>query len=156
VRNAILPDFSRLTTDTPHKPLLRPLKKTGGRNHRGRITVRHRGGGHKRRYRLIDFTRNKPGVPAKVLTREYDPNRTSWIMLLQYADREKRYIVCPVELEVGTTIVSGEGAEAKPGNALPLKSIPSGQLVHFIEFYPGSKGKLARAAGTYAQVMGME
>jgi large subunit ribosomal protein L2 len=118
--------------------------------------VRHRGGGHKRRYRLVDFARNKPGVPATVLTREYDPNRSSWIMLVQYADGDKRYILCPVKLEVGETIVSGEKAEAKAGNALPLKKIPSGQLVHCIEFFPGGKGKLARSAGTYAQVMGLE
>jgi len=156
VRNAILPDFARLTTDTPYKPLLKPLKKTGGRNHRGRITVRHRGGGHKRRYRMIDFYRDKSGVPATVMTREYDPNRSSWIMLIQYVDGERRYIVCPVELEVGVEIVSGEAAEPKPGNALPLSAIPSGQLVHCIEFFPGGRGKLARAAGTYAQVMGTE
>jgi len=156
LRNAILPDFSRLTTDEPYKPLLRPLKKTGGRNHRGRITVRHRGGGHKRRYRLIDFARDKQNIPAKVMTREYDPNRSSWIMLVQYADGERRYIVCPLELEVGQEIVAGETVEPKPGNAMPLKSIPSGQLVHNIEFFPGGKAKLARSAGTYAQVMSMD
>jgi large subunit ribosomal protein L2 len=155
-RNAILPDFSRLTTSKPYKPLLAPIKKTGGRNHSGRITVRHIGGGHKRRYRLIDFARNKMGVPAKVVTREYDPNRSSWIMLIQYMDGERRYIVCPVLLEVDDVIVSGETAEAKPGNAMMLKNIPSGQLVHCIEFFPGGKAKLARSAGTYAQVMGLE
>jgi len=156
LRNAVMPDFSELTTDQPYEPLLRPLKKTGGRNHSGRITVRHRGGGHKRRYRLLDFARNKPGIAAKVLTREYDPNRSSWIMLIQYADGERRYIVCPVELQIGAQIASGPDVEAKPGNAMPLSKIPSGQLVHCVEFFPGSKAKLARSAGTYAQVMGAE
>jgi len=155
-RNAILPDFSELTGDAPYKPLLRPLKKTGGRNNQGRITVRHRGGGHKRRYRLVDFAREKMDVPAQVLTREYDPNRSAWIMLVQYADGERRYILSPVGLKVGAQILASEEAEAKPGNALPLSRIPSGQMVHNVEFFPGSKGKLARAAGTAVQVMGAE
>lgn len=156
-RHAEWPDTSKFTKKPPEKALLRPLKKTGGRNNQGRVTVRGRGGGHKRRYRVIDFERNKQGVPAKVVSREYDPNRSAWITLLQYADGEKRYIISPLQLEVGATVVSGiEGVEARPGNALPLKNIPVGTFVHCIEFTPGGKAKLARAAGTAVQVLSRE
>lgn len=155
-RHAVWPDYSELSKVEPEKRLLEPLKKTGGRNNQGRITVRGRGGGHKRMYRVIDFARDKQGIPAKVLTREYDPNRSAWISLVQYADGEKRYIISPVELEVGRVILAGEGAEAKPGNALPLGKIPVGMFVHCVEFYPGAKAKLARAAGTMCQILSRE
>ena len=155
-RHAVWPDYSELSKVEPEKSLLEPLKKTGGRNNQGRITVRGRGGGHKRMYRIIDFMRDKQGIPAKVLTREYDPNRSAWISLVQYADGEKRYIVSPVELEIGQVIMAGEGAEAKPGNALPLGKIPVGMFVHCVEFYPGAKAKLARAAGTMCQILSRE
>lgn len=148
--------FDEITKTEPEKSLLAPLKKKAGRNFQGRITVRHRGGGHKRMYRVIDFARDKWGIPAKVLTREYDPNRSAWISLVQYADGEKRYIISPVELEIGQVIVAGEDVEAKPGNALPLGKIPVGTFVHCVEFYPGSKGKLARAAGTMCQILSRE
>ncbi len=155
-RHMVLPDYSELSDVEPEKSLLRPLKKTGGRNNMGRVTVRGRGGGHKRMYRVIDFARDKQGIPAKVLTKEYDPNRSAWISLVQYADGEKRYIISPLELKIGQTIVSGPGAEARPGNALPLKDIPVGTFVHCVEFYPGSKAKLARAAGTACQILSKE
>ena len=155
-RHAILPDYSELTKREPEKSLLRPLKKTGGRNNQGRITARGRGGGHKRMYRIIDFARDKQGVPARVVSREYDPNRSAWITLLQYADGEKRYIISPLELEIGSTIVSGEEAEVKPGNALPLGKIPVGIFVHCVEFTPGGQAKLARAAGTTVQILSRE
>lgn len=155
-RHMELPDFSELTDKEPEKSLLEPLHKTGGRNNQGRITVRHRGGGHKRLYRIIDFARDKWGVPAKVVSKEYDPNRSAWITLLHYADGEKRYILSPVGLEVGAVIEAGENIEARVGNALPLKKIPVGAMVHCVEFYPGSKGKLARAAGAACQVMAVE
>jgi len=157
LRHAEWPDFSELTDTEPEKRLLRGLKKSGGRNNQGRVTSRRRGGGHKRRYRVIDFARGKPGVPAKVLSREYDPNRSAWITLLQYADGEKRYILSPLELQRGATVVSGqEGIEARLGNALPLAKIPVGAMVHCVEFAPGGKAKLARAAGTAAQLLSLE
>ncbi len=146
-------DFSEITTDKPEKSLLRPLKKTGGRNNLGRITVRHRGGGHKRRYRLIDFKRNKFDVPAKVATIEYDPNRTARISLLHYADGEKRYIIAPQGLNVGDTVVAGEQVDIKPGNALPLRAIPLGTNLHNIEMKPGKGGQLIRSAGGVAQLV---
>lgn len=146
-------DFSEITTDKPEKSLLRPLKKTGGRNNLGRITVRHRGGGHKRRYRLIDFKRNKFDVPAKVATIEYDPNRTARISLLHYADGEKRYIIAPQGLNVGDTVIAGEQADIKPGNALPLRAIPLGTNLHNIEMKPGKGGQLIRSAGGVAQLV---
>ncbi len=155
-RHMELPDFSELTDKEPEKSLLEPLHKTGGRNNQGRVTVRHRGGGHKRLYRIIDFARDKWGVPARVVSKEYDPNRSAWITLLHYADGEKRYILSPLNLEVGSVVEAGENVEARVGNALPLKKIPVGTLVHCVEFYPGSKGKLARAAGTACQVMAIE
>ncbi|MDP2044984.1 MAG: 50S ribosomal protein L2 [Deltaproteobacteria bacterium] len=149
-------DFSEITRSEPEKSLVRTLKKTGGRNCYGRITSRYKGGGHKRRYRLIDFKRNKLEVPAKVATIEYDPNRTTRIALLHYADGEKRYILAPNDLRVGDTVVSSATADIKPGNTLPLLNIPNGTLVHNVEMKPGKGGQLARAAGSAAQLMAKE
>jgi len=149
-------DFSEITTDTPEKSLLRPLPKRAGRNNQGRITTRHHGGGHKRQYRVIDFKRNKDGIPGRVATIEYDPNRTSNIALIHYADGEKRYILAPKGLTVGMTVESGEGADIKVGNALPLANIPVGTVIHNIELKPGLGGQLARSAGAEAQVLGRE
>ena len=148
--------FEEITRSKPHKPLLRPMKKKAGRNNQGRLTVRHRGGGHKRRYRLIDFKRDKHGIPARVDSIEYDPNRSARIALLVYADGEKRYILAPLGLQVGDTIMSGPDAEIRPGNALPLVNMPLGTLVHNIELQPGKGGQLVRSAGTYAQLMAKE
>jgi len=155
-RNGSVLDFSELTATKPEKSLLRPLKKTGGRNNVGRITVRHRGGGHKRRYRLIDFKRNKDGVPARVKTIEYDPNRSANIALLFYADGEKRYIVAPLGLEVGQTLLSGPEADPLPGNAMKLKDIPIGLMIHNIEIHPDKGGQVCRSAGSYAQLQARE
>ncbi|MBN1193387.1 MAG: 50S ribosomal protein L2 [Coriobacteriia bacterium] len=149
-------DFSEITTTTPEKSLLEPLKGGGGRNNNGRITTRHQGGGHKRRYRKIDFKRNKDGIPAKVATIEYDPNRSARIALLHYADGEKRYILAPEKLGVGDTVVSGAEADIKPGNSLPLENIPTGTVVHAIELQPGKGAAIARSAGTSAQLIGKE
>ncbi|POZ92810.1 50S ribosomal protein L2 [Petrotoga halophila] len=149
-------DFSELSKVKPEKSLLEPLKKTGGRNHYGRVTMRHRGGGHKRKYRVIDFKRNKVNIPAKVASIEYDPNRSARIALLVYADGEKRYILSPKGLKVGETVMNGANAEIKVGNCLPLENIPLGTLVHNIEFEPGRGGKIAKSAGTYAQLMAKE
>ena len=149
-------DFAEITTATPEKSLLEPLPQKGGRNNNGRITVRHQGGGHKRQYRKIDFKRNKDGIPAKVATIEYDPNRSARIALLHYADGEKRYILAPEKLGVGDTVVSGPGADIKPGNALPLENIPTGTVVHAIELQPGKGAAIARSAGTSAQLIGKE
>ncbi|HPF69790.1 MAG TPA: 50S ribosomal protein L2 [Candidatus Krumholzibacteria bacterium] len=149
-------DFSEITRSEPEKSLLEPLRKTGGRNNNGRITVRHQGGGHKRRYRKIDFKRNKHDVPAKVFSIEYDPNRSARIALLHYLDGEKRYIIWPKGLEVGQTVVSGETAAFNTGNALPLERIPLGTLVHNIELTIGRGGQMARSAGSFAQVMAKE
>lgn len=148
--------FDEITTDTPEKSLLAPLKNRAGRNHQGKITVRHQGGGHKRRYRLIDFKRNKDGVPAKVATIEYDPNRSARIALLHYADGEKRYILAPHGLKVGDVIHNGVGSDIRVGNAMPLSAIPVGTVIHNIELKPGKGGQLARAAGTSAQLMAKE
>ena len=156
LRNAVWPTFEEITREEPEKSLLRPLKKTGGRNNQGRITTRHRGGGNKRHYRVIDFKRNKDGIPARVVSIEYDPNRTARIALLQYADGEKRYILAPLGLQVGDVVMSGPEAEIKPGNALPLKMIPTGTMVHNIELVPGKGGQLVRSAGTAAQVLSRE
>ncbi|HSK48350.1 MAG TPA: 50S ribosomal protein L2 [Coriobacteriia bacterium] len=149
-------DFAEITSTTPEKSLLEPLPKKGGRNNNGRITTRHQGGGHKRRYRVIDFKRNKDGVPAKVATIEYDPNRSARIALLHYADGEKRYILAPKGLNVGDTITNGPGSDIKPGNALPLLNIPVGTVVHAVELQPGRGAALARSAGTSIQLMGKE
>lgn len=155
-RHAVLPDFSELSQVAPEKSLLRPIKKTGGRNSQGRITARFRGGGHKRRYRLIDFARDKDGVPARVATREYDPNRSAWITLLHYADGEKRYIIAPMALEIGSMVEAGDEAEVRVGNAMPLARIPLGSIIHNVEFSPASGGKIARSAGTFAKLIGKE
>ena len=145
-----------LTTSTPEKSLLVTIKKNSGRNNQGKITVRHQGGGVKRKYRIIDFKRNKLNVPGTVASIEYDPNRTANIALVNYADGEKRYIIAPKGLEVGATIESGENADIKVGNALPIMSIPVGTMIHNIELRPGKGGELARSAGTSAQILGRE
>jgi large subunit ribosomal protein L2 len=155
-RHAEHPDLSELCDVAPEKSLLRPLPKKGGRNSQGRITVRFRGGGHKRRYRVIDFARDKDGVPARVVTREYDPNRSAWITLLFYADGEKRYIVAPLALDLGSTVEAGDEAEVRVGNAMPLSRIPLGSIIHNLEFSPRSGGKIARSAGTSAKLIGKE
>ena len=149
-------DFAELTTSTPEKSLLAPLTKSGGRNVYGRKTSRHRGGGHKRQYRIIDFKRNKDGVPATVATIEYDPNRTCRIALLHYADGEKRYILAPARLNVGDVIGSGQGSDIKAGNALPLRYIPVGTTVHNVELKPGGGGKMGRSAGNSIQLVAKE
>jgi large subunit ribosomal protein L2 len=148
--------FEEITKTTPEKALVSSKKKNAGRNNQGKITVRHQGGGNRVKYRQIDFKRNKLQVPAKVAAIEYDPNRSAFIALLHYLDGEKRYILAPVGLTVGDKVVSGEGADIKPGNALPLALIPTGTLIHNIELKPGSGGQLARSAGTYAQLMAKE
>ncbi len=149
-------DYSELSKVKPEKSLLLPLNKKAGRNNYGRITVRHRGGGNRRKYRIIDFKRRKFGVAAKVLTLEYDPNRSSHIALVQYADGEKRYIVAPQDLKVGQEITSGSEADIKVGNALPLVNIPVGTFIHNIELYPGKGAQIARSAGIMAQLMAKE
>jgi large subunit ribosomal protein L2 len=148
--------YDEITRSTPEKSLTKGLNKKSGRNNNGRITMRRRGGGNKSLYRLIDFKRNKTDIPAKVATIEYDPNRSARIALLHYADGDKRYIICPVGLNVGDQIQAGDKADIKPGNALALARIPLGTLVHNIELYPGRGGQLARSAGAYAQVIAKE
>ena len=148
--------FEEVTTNKPEKSLLTTKKNKAGRNKQGKITVRHQGGGNKQKYRIIDFKRNKDGIPAKVASIEYDPNRTAFIALLNYADGEKRYILAPVDMKVGDTIMSGENADIKPGNALPLANIPVGTLIHAVELQPGKGAALARSAGTSIQLMGKE
>jgi large subunit ribosomal protein L2 len=148
--------FEEITKSTPEKSLLEPLRKKGGRNAQGRITVRHQGGGHKQMYRKIDFRRDKYGVPAKVAAIEYDPNRSARIALLHYADGEKRYIIAPLGLNVGDKVLSGPDADIKPGNALPLANIPVGTIIHNLEVRKGCGGKLARTAGSGAQLMAKE
>ncbi len=149
-------DFEDITKKEPEKTLIKILTKTGGRNSKGRMTCRHKGGGHKRRYRVIDFKRNKDGVPAKVVSIEYDPNRSARIALLHYKDGEKRYILAPEGLKIGQEVVSGENIEIKPGNALPLKKIPLGTIIHNIEMKVKKGGQLARSAGTGAQLIAKE
>jgi large subunit ribosomal protein L2 len=148
--------FEEITKKKPEKSLTEPLKKSGGRNNQGRITVRHRGGGHKRKYRIIDFKRNKIGVPATVIAIEYDPNRSARIALVQYEDGEKRYILCPLGLKVGDRVESGPEAEIRVGNALPLRNIPTGTVIHNIELYPGKGGQMVRSAGAAAQLVAKE
>ena len=155
-RNMTSLDFAEITTSTPEKSLLVSLKNKAGRNNNGRITVRHQGGGHKRHYRLIDFKRNKDGIPAKVTAIEYDPNRTANIALIVYADGVKSYIIAPVGLKVGDTVMSGENAEVHVGNALPMRFIPVGANIHNIEMKPGKGAQLVRAAGNVAQLMAKE
>jgi large subunit ribosomal protein L2 len=156
-RNMSVMDFKNtITTDTPEKSLLAPNNKDAGRNNQGKITVRHQGGGHKRKYRIIDFKRNKDNVPGRVATIEYDPNRSANIALINYADGEKRYIIAPKGLEVGMTIMSGNETDIKVGNALPLMNIPMGSTIHNIELNPGKGGQLVRSAGASAQILGRE
>ena len=155
-RNMTTLDFAEITKTTPEKSLLQPLPKRAGRNHQGKLTVRHHGGGHKRQYRVIDFKRNKDGIPAKVTTVEYDPNRSANIALVVYADGEKRYILAPKGLKVGQEIFNGPEADIKLGNALALQDIPVGTTIHNIELKPGKGGQLVRSAGTSAQVLGKE
>ena len=149
-------DFSEITKTTPEKSLLAPKPRTGGRNNYGRKTARHRGGGHKQQYRIIDFKRNKDGVPAKVAAIEYDPNRTCRIALLHYLDGEKCYILAPKDIKVGDTVQSGQGSEIRPGNALPLRYIPVGTVIHNVELRAGSGGKMARSAGSSVQLVAKE
>ena len=149
-------DFDEITRTVPEKSLLIPLQRTGGRNCYGRITMRHVGGGHKRRYRAIDFRRDKMEIPAKVAELEYDPNRSSRIALLHYLDGEKRYIIAPSKMDIGDTIVSSERADIKPGNTMPIKNIPLGSLIHNVELKVGRGGQLIRSAGTYGQLMAKE
>jgi large subunit ribosomal protein L2 len=148
--------FEEITRGKPHRPLVRDIRKRAGRNYQGRITVRHRGGGHKRRYRLIDFKRDKVNIPARVESIEYDPNRSARIALVLYADGERRYIIAPLDLRVGDTVVSGPEADVRVGNTLPIRAIPVGSLLHNVELEPGHGGQLARAAGTSAQLLAKE
>ena len=155
-RFRVVNGFDAITTDKPEKSLLAPLKKSGGRNSQGKMTIRHRGGGHKRRYRIIDFKRDKQGVAASVKSIQYDPNRTAFIALLEYADGEKRYIIAQNGLQVGQTVSSGANAAPEIGNALPLNSIPLGTIISCIELRPGQGAVMARSAGTFAQLMAKE
>ena len=155
-RNMSVLTFEEITTSTPEKSLLEPLNKNGGRNNQGKITVRHQGGGAKRKYRVIDFKRNKDVVVGNVATIEYDPNRSANISLIHYLDGEKRYIIAPKGLTVGMQVVSGERVDIKVGNAMPIMNIPVGTVVHNIELHPGKGGQLARSAGTSAQILGRE
>jgi large subunit ribosomal protein L2 len=148
--------FDEITADKPHKPLTERLKKHAGRNNQGKITVRHRGGGHKRLYRIIDWKRNKLGVPGRVATVEYDPNRSARIALVFYRDGEKRYILAPLGLRVNDTVMAGPEAEVRPGNSMSLRSMPVGTVIHNIELYPGRGGQMVRSAGTAAQLMAKE
>ncbi|TCS94184.1 50S ribosomal protein L2 [Hazenella coriacea] len=155
-RHMTVSTFEEITTDQPEKSLLVSLPKKAGRNNQGKITMRHHGGGHKRKYRIIDFKRNKDGIPGKVATIEYDPNRSANIALIHYSDGEKRYILAPNGLKVGQTIMSGPEADIRVGNALPLRNIPLGSVIHNIELKPGRGGQLVRAAGASAQLLGKE
>ncbi|MGF1564306.1 MAG: 50S ribosomal protein L2 [Flavobacteriales bacterium] len=151
-RHKVANTFDDITSDSPYKPLLAPIKKSGGRNNTGKMTMRYRGGGHKRRYRMIDFKRDKHGVPAIVQTIEYDPNRSARIALVEYKDGEKRYMIAPAGLKVGQEIMNGKGAAPEVGNSLYLSDIPLGTVIHNIELHPGRGGSLARSAGSYAQL----
>ncbi|MBK5256739.1 MAG: 50S ribosomal protein L2 [Vicinamibacteria bacterium] len=150
------PSFEEITKTRPEKSLTEPLKKSGGRDSRGRLTIRFRGGGHKRRYRVIDFKRNKDGITAKVAAIEYDPNRSARLALLHYSDGEKRYILCPDGLVVGKTVISGEGADILPGNSMPIRQIPAGTIIHNIELRPGKGAQMVRSAGVGAQLVAKE
>jgi large subunit ribosomal protein L2 len=152
-RHRVVADFSEITTNVPEKSLVAPMQRKGGRNNSGKMTMRYVGGGHKQKYRIIDFKRNKPGIPATVKTIEYDPNRTARIALLAYADGEKRYILAPNGLKVDQVIVSGPGSAPEVGNTLPLSEIPLGTVIHNLELKPGKGGAMVRSAGTYAQLM---
>ena len=155
-RHMTSPSFEEITKTTPEKSLLEPLKKKGGRNNSGKITVRHRGGGAKRKYRVIDFKRNKDDIPGRIASIEYDPNRSAYIALVNYADGEKRYILAAKDLKVGDEILSGEHVDIKLGNAAPLKNIPVGTIVHNVELKPGKSGQIARSAGTSVRILGRE
>ena len=155
-RFAKLSDFGEVTKGTPEKGLTTKLPRKGGRNSRGRITVRHQGGGHKRRYRIIDFKRDKVGVPAKIAAIEYDPNRSAYIALLHYVDGEKRYIIAPQKVGVGDEVISSAHADIKPGNAMRLKYVPVGTVIHNVELKPGKGGQMARSAGAWAQLVAKE
>ncbi|QZE13241.1 50S ribosomal protein L2 [Halosquirtibacter laminarini] len=155
-RHKIVGVFDTITTDTPEKSLLKPMKKSGGRNSSGKMTMRYIGGGHKRKYRVIDFTRDKDGIPATVQSIQYDPNRTARIALLVYADGEKRYILAPNKLAVGQQLMSGDDVAPEVGNTLPLSNIPLGTIIHNIELHPGQGGVMARSAGSYAQLTSRE
>jgi large subunit ribosomal protein L2 len=148
--------FEEITSTEPEKSLTKPVKKTGGRNNLGRLTSRHRGGGHKRKFRVVDFRREKTDIPAKVKSIEYDPNRSARIALVSYADGEKRYIVAPVDLKVGDPVITSASADIKPGNTMPLRNIPLGSFIHNIELRPGKGAQMVRSAGTYAQLMAKE
>jgi len=150
------PTFEEITSTIPEKALLRPLRKSGGRNNKGRVTSRHRGGGHKRHYRIIDFKRDKHDIPARVASVEYDPNRSAFIALLHYVDGEKKYILAPDGLKVNSSIMSGDKAEIRTGNALPIKNLPLGTFIHNVELFPGRGGQIARSAGTYVQLVAKE
>jgi large subunit ribosomal protein L2 len=155
-RHMTVSDFAEITKAKPEKSLTVAMKRTGGRNNNGHITTRHIGGGHKRRYRIIDWRRDKDGIPAKVAAIEYDPNRTARLALLHYADGEKRYILLPIGVAVGDSLVSGESVDVRPGNALPVKSIPVGTVIHGVEAQPGSGAKMIRTAGSFGQLMAKE
>src|SRR5512147_779575 len=155
-RHMTVSDFAEITKAKPEKKLTRSVKKTGGRNAHGHITTRHIGGGHKRRFRLIDWRRDKDGVPAKVASIEYDPNRTARLALLHYQDGEKRYILAPIGVSVGDVLMSGEAVDIRPGNALPVKGIPLGTVIHNVESQPGSGSKMIRSAGSFGQLMAKE
>lgn len=155
-RNAVWPSYEEITRQKPERSLTRSKKKSGGRNSRGKITTRHRGGGNKRKYRIIDFRRDKIGVPGRVASVEYDPNRSAHIALIHYVDGEKRYIIAPAGIQVDDMIQAGVGAEIKLGNSLPLKNIPTGSLIHNLELTPGTGGKIVRSAGSAAQVLSRE
>lgn len=155
-RGMTVSTFEEITTSSPEKSLLQPIKGKAGRNNQGRLTTRHQGGGHKQMYRIVDFKRNKDDIPAKVVSIEYDPNRTANIALLNYADGEKRYILAPFGLSVGDTLLSGENVDIKVGNALPLSAIPVGTIVHNVELRPGQGGQMARSAGSSVQLMAKE
>ena len=155
-RNMSGPTFEEITREKPERSLVAPLRRRGGRNNRGVITVRHRGGGHKRRYRIVDFRRDRIGMPARVLSVEYDPNRSARIALVQYRDGERRYILAPEGLYIGREVMSGPDAEILPGNALPIRNIPLGALLHNLEIYPGRGGQLVRSAGTAARLTAKE
>jgi large subunit ribosomal protein L2 len=155
-RFMVTPSFDEITKTRPEKALTEPLKKSGGRDSRGRLTIRFRGGGHKRRYRVIDFKRNKDGISAKVAAIEYDPNRSARLALLHYVDGEKRYILCPEGLVVGKTVISGEGADILPGNSMPIQQIPAGTIIHNIELRPGKGAQMVRSAGVGAQLVAKE
>ena len=156
LRFRMIPTFEEITSTVPEKSLLMPLKKSGGRNNKGRVTARHRGGGHKGFYRIIDFKRDKHGIPARVASIEYDPNRSANIALLHYADGEKRYILAPEGLKVDDRVISGENADIRVGNTLPIKNMPLGTSIHNVEMFPGRGGKMARSAGSYVQLAAKE